>query len=232
MHRHRRLPHHGGLIFLGQILLVIFVPLLDHGERHTPVEMFLAALAVSALTVLALGRRRTAILMAAMCGLAITSITLWGNLLEIRLPGMLTLAVAYSYAAWLCVRDAFATELAAAQRILCGAAGFVMTGFIFAVLHNLLGGWLDGVYTILPAGESSRAPRWIDFVWLSFSTLTTAGYCDLAPTGRWANTLCTLEALCGILFPATLIARIASLPGTPGGPLIQGASRREKGKAS
>jgi hypothetical protein len=61
--------------------------------------------------------------------------------------------------------------------------------------------------------DAGHPPRWIDFVWLSFSTLTTAGYGDLAPISPWANSLCTLEALCGILFPATLIARIASLPG-------------------
>ena len=77
------------------------------------------------------------------------------------------------------------------------------------------GGWMDGVYEVGPIAGSSHEPRWIDFVWLSFSTLTTAGYGDLAPISPWANALCTLEALCGILFPATLIARIASLPATP-----------------
>ena len=213
--RSHRLLHHGGLIFFGQILLVMLVPILDHGERHTPAEMFAAALGVSGFTVLALGHRRTAIVMSACCALAITSIVFWGDHFEIRLPGMLILAVAYSYAAWLCVRHAFSAEIAAAQRILCGAAGFVMTGFIFAVLHNLLGGWMDGVYAIATGPAGDREPRWIDFVWLSFSTLTTAGYSDLAPIGRWASAACTLEALCGILFPATLIARIASLPAHP-----------------
>jgi len=210
-----RLPHHGGLIFFGQILLVVLVPILDQGERHTPAEMYAAALAVSGLTVLALGYRRTAIVMSSLCGLGIVAIAIWSHLFEIRLPGMLTLAVSYTYAGWLCVRHAFSTEIAASQRILCGAAGFVMTGFVFAVIHNLLGGWVDGVYAIAAGPDGAREPRWIDFVWLSFSTLTTAGYCDLAPIGRWANAVCTLEALCGILFPATLIARIASLPAHP-----------------
>jgi hypothetical protein len=214
-YRPHRLPHHGGLIFLGQILLVVLVPILDHGEQHTPAEMFAAALAVSGFTVLALGHHRTAFVMSAVCGLAVTGIVLWGDRFEIRLPGMLVLAVSYTYAGWLCVRHAFSTDIAAAQRILCGAAGFLMTGFVFAVLHTLLGGWMDGVYAIMPGAGGQREPRWIDFVWVSFSTLTTAGYCDLAPVGRWANALCTLEALCGILFPATLIARIASLPAKP-----------------
>ena len=214
-HHLHQLPHHGGLIFSGQVLLVMLVPFLDKGERHTPAEAFAVALAVAGFTVFALGHRRTAVVMAILCGLAITGIIGGGDRLEIRLPGMLILAISYSYAAWLCVRHAFSAEIAAAQRILCGAAGFVMTGFIFAVLHNLLGAWLGGTYMITPGVGGSREPRWIDFVWVSFSTLTTAGYCDLAPVGRWANALCTVEALCGILFPATLIARIASLPANP-----------------
>ena len=156
--------------------------------------------------------------MVILCGVAVASIAIRGDLIEIRLPGMLILAVAYAYAAWLCVTHAFSTEIAASQRILCGAAGFIMTGFIFAVFHTLLGGWLDGAYAIMPGAGGDREPRWLDYVWLSFSTLTTAGYCDLAPVGRWANALCTLEALSGILFPATLIARIASLPTKPGIP--------------
>jgi hypothetical protein len=52
----------------------------------------------------------------------------------------------------------------------------------------------------------------VDFLWLSFSTLTTAGYSDMRPVGSWPCAIATLEGLCGILYPATLIARIASLP--------------------
>ena len=52
----------------------------------------------------------------------------------------------------------------------------------------------------------------IDAFWLSFSLLTTTGFAELAPAGRWGYTAAMLEAVCGVLFPATLIARIASLP--------------------
>jgi hypothetical protein len=208
------LAQHGGLIFLGQILLVLLVPLVDRGEAHTPVEMFVAAIAVSAMTVLLLGRRRFALVLAAISGLAMVGLLLSGALLELRLPGTIVLVVAYVWAASLCVRHAFAANVAAAQRILCGAAGFLMLGFVFAALHTLLGLASPGAYLRAGIGpDEGHPPRWIDFVWLSFSTLTTAGYGELVPAGRWANALCTLEALCGILFPATLIARIASLPG-------------------
>lgn len=209
------LVQHGGIIFLGQILLVLLVPLLDHGQVHTPMGMFAAAIAVSAVTVLMLGHRRPAIALAAISGLAAAGLLLRGDALQIRLPGTILLVVAYVWGSSLSIRHAFSTDVAAAQRILCGAASFVMLGFVFAVLHTLLGLAAPGTYVLAADLEGVRHPRWVDFVWLSFSTLTTAGFGDLAPVGRWANTLCTLEALCGILFPATLIARIASLPAAP-----------------
>jgi hypothetical protein len=208
------LIQHGGLIFLGQILLVLLVPLVDRGEQHTPVEMFAGAIAASAMTVMLLGHRTPALVLAAVSGLAIMALLRWGETFQIRLPGTILLVVAYVWAASLSVRHAFAAEIPAAQRILCGAASFVMLGFVFSVLHTFLGLANPDSYVLPAAFEGGRSPRWIDFVWLSFSTLTTAGYGDVSPIGPWANTLCTLEALCGILFPATLIARIASLPAT------------------
>jgi hypothetical protein len=164
--------------------------------------------------VLLLGYRKPALILVALGGLAVVALLGRGDMLAIRLLGTIVLVIAYLWSSSLCIQHAFVGEVAASQRILCGAASFIMLGFVFAVFHTLLGMNSPGTY-VLPAAEGGCPPRWIDFIWLSFSTLTTAGYVDLAPVGRWASALCTLEALCGILFPATLIARIASLPATP-----------------
>jgi voltage-gated potassium channel Kch len=206
---------HGGIIFLGQLLLIVLVPLFDQGEVHTPVKMFAGAIAVSAMTVLLLGRHRSAQVLAVISGVAIVALLARGDTVQIRLPGTIVLFVAYTWGSSLSVRHAFSADIAASQRILCGAASYVMLGFVFSVVHTLLGLTVEGAYVLSPELEGARSPRWIDFVWLSFSTLTTAGYGDLFPVDRWANAACTLEALVGILFPATLIARIASLPSSP-----------------
>ena len=99
--------------------------------------------------------------------------------------------------------------------ILCGAASFVLIGLVFASIHAIVG-LGDGIgYTLVGGVEHARPLRWVDFVWLSFSTLTTAGFGDVTPVNAAACAVSTLESLCGILFPATLIARIASLPAAP-----------------
>ena len=206
-------PHHGLLLFAGQILLVLLIPILDREPRTMPVAYTIIGMATTLALMAMLGYRRIA------AGFALlgTAAILWAASHELataeaRLPVMLMLAVAYCVSVYIGVYHALFAPLLPAQRILSGAASFVMIGFLFAILHGFLGAFQFGKY-ILPGDiEGPRLPRWTDFIWLSFSTLTTAGFGDMVPVGPWPCAVATLEGLCGILYPATLIARIASLP--------------------
>ena len=61
--------------------------------------------------------------------------------------------------------------------------------------------------------EGTGPQRWFYF---SFVTLTTVGYGDITPVARVAQSLATLEALIGQLYPATLLARLVSLETSSG----------------
>ena len=87
-----------------------------------------------------------------------------------------------------------------------------MLGFFFAAVHAMIGMFEFASYVLPKELEGDRMVRWADFIWLSFSTLTTSGFSDLSPIGSFPLMIATLEGLSAILFPATLIARIASLP--------------------
>ena len=192
---------------------MVLAPALDDGGKRVPPAVFAAAMAVSVLTVRALGHRRLALALGAVCAVALVWVVVWGPaLLVARLPGTVTLITAYAVAAVLCVRTAFAGGLSTAQRILCGAACYPMVGVVFAVIHTAIALLDDSAYAFPDAADAGREQRWIDAFWLSFSLLTTTGFSELAPAGRWGYTAAMLEAVCGVLFPATLIARIASLP--------------------
>ena len=47
--------------------------------------------------------------------------------------------------------------------------------------------------------------------YFSFVTLTTVGYGDITPTHEVTRMFAIMEALCGQLYPATLLARLVSL---------------------
>lgn len=206
----------GSAIFALQVLLVVLIPVLDDGGRLTPLPYDVATLAVATLTTWLLGYRRTAAAMAVWS----IGVLAWTALVSrdtpfVRLPLWVSMFGAGLVPAVLCIKSAFALSVPPAQRIFCGAASFVQLGFMFATVHGLVGIGLDGSYAVASGAERGRPLRWVDFVWLSFATLTTAGFADVAPVTAAASAVSTLEGLCGILYPATLIARIASVPAGP-----------------
>ncbi len=203
---------HGLLIFLAQILTLLLVPMLDNGDTLMPIPFAAIALAGAAFTILSLGFRRLAAAIAVTGVVGILYLTSMPSPDQFnRFPIMLVLILAYCLSVCLAIYHAFAANLMSSQRILCGAASFVMVGFVFAAAHGFVHFCKPEAY-LLPLGiEGGRPPRWLDFLWLSFSTLTTAGFGDMVPVGAWSCMLSTVEGLCGILFPATLIARIATL---------------------
>ena len=226
----------GGVIFALQILLVVLIPVLDNGSRLTPLPYDIASLAVATLTTWLLGYRRTAAAMAAWSVAALAwAVLMAGGSSLLRLPLWLSMFVACLIPAVLCIKSAFALSVPPVQRIFCGAASFVQLGFMFATIHGLVGVCLQPSYALVSGVEGARPLRWVDFVWLSFATLTTAGFGDVAPVSAAACAVSTLEALCGILFPATLIARIASVPmvsAGAAGPSSEGSPSREAAVAS
>ena len=206
-------PYHGLVIFVGQILLVLLVPLFDHGEHSTPLLLGVVAVAMALASLALLGYRG----LPSVLGVVAIGAFLWAwscpeASLQGRGPAILVLMAAYSVTVYLSVYYALNAEMRPSQRILCGAASFVMLGFLFTAVHGIVATLEAGRYVVAENLEGGRDPRWVDFLWLSFSTLTTAGFGDMSPVGTWPCAVATLEGLCGILYPATLIARIAALP--------------------
>lgn len=205
-------PHGGVFIFGLQVLLVVLVPLLDDGRALAPLAYVGVLIVTQALTVFLLGYGRTAALIAIAGGGVLGFVVLTGRLAgPTRLILWACLISGGATAVALTVKSAFAAGVPPVQRIFCGASGYVMLGFVFAAIHGLAGFLLEGGYSLQPGVETLRAIRWSDYVWLSFATITTSGFGDVVTVGSVPSAVATLEALTGILFPATLIARIASL---------------------
>ncbi len=211
--RVRAMPYHGLIMFLGQILLLVLVPLFDDGKQATPLPLALTATVLALVTLVMLGYRRISLMLG-----VIGAITfLWAirngeASMQSRAPAITALVATYCAAVYLSLDYAFTVDMRVSQRILCGAAGFVMLGFIFTAAHGIVAQFELGTYLLATESEGDRLPRWNDFLWLSFSTLTTAGFSDMSPVGSWPSAVAALEGLCGILYPATLIARITSMP--------------------
>ena len=92
------------------------------------------------------------------------------------------------------------------QRIEGSIVVFLLVGLIFSYVFHAI---------YLNAGPSSfnniSETGLREFLYFSFTSMTTAGYGDITPVNALARSLANLEGLFGQLFPAILIARLVSM---------------------
>lgn len=95
------------------------------------------------------------------------------------------------------------------QDVLVSAACvYLLTGLIFAFAYLWVAIDIPGALTASSAAGPIRLP---DLIYFSFVTLTTLGYGDIAPVASIARSLAILEATFGVMYLATIIARVVSL---------------------
>jgi hypothetical protein len=96
------------------------------------------------------------------------------------------------------------------SRIFLGAASYLLIGIAFTMVHQRIAILDPDAYRVPGATPEYPIGRWIDYLWFSFSTLTTSGFADVTARSSWARLACTLEAMTGIMFPAIFLARMVS----------------------
>ena len=117
---------------------------------------------------------------------------------------------------WVVARAVFAPGRITYHRVVGAVLLYLSIGFVFVALFTLVGALSPGSYSGLTVSDRLFLPS--DFVYFSFSTLTTVGYGDIVPVHPFARSLSNVEAILGQLYPATLLARLVSLEtgSTPG----------------
>ena len=126
-------------------------------------------------------------------------------------PGFMV-AAAYTVAAAALMHAAFSRATSAVDRIEYGVAAYIFIGLAFGSVHQRISLITPGAYLLEAESAAVDPHNWEDFLWFSFSTLTTAGYSQMAPISQWARMASTLEAILGIMYPALFLARLVSAP--------------------
>ena len=92
------------------------------------------------------------------------------------------------------------------RTILGAISVFTLMGLLFAFLYVGFGRWSDQpFFTGVPHAASS------DYLFFSYTTLTTTGYGNLVPAGEVGQSFAVLEMLVGQIFLVTLVAGLVSL---------------------
>ncbi len=106
------------------------------------------------------------------------------------------------------MRYVFRREVMTADKLFGAASMYLLIGIFWAFVYALVENYHPGSFTL---GGQPTQPGFFDFVYFSFTVLTSTGFGDFAPLGRQARGVCTVEQIVGSLFVAILIARLAGV---------------------
>lgn len=95
-----------------------------------------------------------------------------------------------------------------AQRLYVATSTYLVTGFAFATVYQVIARLHPGAFRGLPDGGQVLSQA---LVYFGFMTLTTVGYGDITPQTPLTRALATLEAAGGQLYLAILVGRLIGL---------------------
>jgi hypothetical protein len=205
--RNRSLP----LLALAVVMLVIY-PVFDVPGQPPPRALAIIFVLMPAFGMLTLGKLRS--------GAFAATILLVGILVKGELPGtqgsalllgwtgVLVIAL-YLLNIWILAQIIFRSSALVDDRVYGGVAVYLMLGFLFGIIHHRIGMLNPEAYRNV-AQTQSLPLNWADYIYFSFSSMTTAGFGDIVPVSAAARSATLLEAVLGVLYPAVLIARLVN----------------------
>lgn len=102
----------------------------------------------------------------------------------------------------------FERDVMTADRLFGAAAAYLLIGVLWSYLYSIVDHFYPGSF----AKSGSEAPMVAyEYLYFSFTVLTSTGFGDIAPVLRQARSLCVVEQVIGTLFLAILIARLAGV---------------------
>lgn len=203
--------HPSALLLAAQLASLLAYPLLDD-TRDSRVLFGAGALVVVPLAVWVVRRSRSTNWIAWL--LAIPAMLLSAAAIALDLPDLVVASAClesalYFYAASSLIRYMLDDLRVSADELFAAAATFTLLAWGFAYACFVCQAWFPGSFTGVVDPERPR--RWIELLFLSFSTLSGVGNGDILPVGPQARVLVMLEQLAGVGYIAAVVSRLISL---------------------
>lgn len=113
---------------------------------------------------------------------------------------------------WILGRFLLTAQTITRDVLYAAVALYLLLGAIFVPIYGLLdflipNSFHDGTFPDAPI-------QWQQFIYFSYTTLTSSGYGDILPVSWWARSLANLEMITGVLFITIVMSRLVSLYNT------------------
>ena len=207
-------------LFVVLLVLITVVPFIEPTPSGRLIVSLVNAFVVIS-AVAAVGRNVLSFVIALLLAVPATVF----HYLGVATDDIAALALSWMFGAALCAATVvylllyvFQRDVMTADKLYGAAAAYLLIGVLWAYIYALTDQYYPGSFSVsvLPRGPATV----VDFMYFSFTVLTSTGFGDIVPISRQARAVCVVEQLIGALFVAILIARLAG---------VYPPSRRERG---
>jgi hypothetical protein len=203
--------HPSALLLALQLLSLVLYPLTDDNENGRVLFGAIGVVAVS-LSVWVVDRSpaRTwiALLLAVPAVVLTVSAIVTGSLVLLTGSALLESAL-YFYAAGSLIAYMMHDHRVTSDEYFAAGATFTLLAWGFAYAYFVCQAWYPDSFTGLRAPTEPR--RWMELLFLSFTTLSGVGIGDVVPLGMPARALVMLEQFAGIGYIAVVVSRLIGL---------------------
>jgi uncharacterized membrane protein len=105
-------------------------------------------------------------------------------------------------------RRVFARDEPNSETIFGALCVYLLVGFSFASVYGMLGLSHANAFYLDPRTNVHTTPDRFDFIYYSFSTMTSLGAAGIIPVSPQARAVTVVEAIFGVLYLAVLVARL------------------------
>ena len=105
-------------------------------------------------------------------------------------------------------RHVFSQERANSETIFGALCIYLLVGFTFASIYAMVAAFQPHAFYLDPHLNPHIVPDRFDFIYYSFSTMTSLGAAGVVPVSAQARSVSILQAIIGVLYLAVMIARL------------------------
>jgi hypothetical protein len=198
-------------LFHGLLILLLIYPYVEiETEKHSPWLLTVTNTVLITAIIYTICMNRKQSFLATVIGSSIIGLATYSPI-DYQLGISILSLILYGYAIILTISYLLCAEIVETQEIYGVMSIYILLGLAFAQIFLLVEWAHPGSFHHMEKGISDIVLTWSDFIFFSFTTLTTLGYGDISPVTSQARSLAIIEALTGVIFLATMVSRLIGL---------------------
>jgi len=206
-----RRTHRFSFLLISLVLLIAFHPFYDETAVRgvIAVRLITTLVLLSGVYAVADSRRRLVLAILLAVPMLLTGwVYVIRDLMWLRLLTHVFSLLFFATVTVMVLLEVLRARRVSADTVFGAVCVYLLVGVAWSTAYSLTADVVPGSFSVDPARDLDGILTSQDLFYYSFVTLTTAGYGDITPLSSIARTLSMMEAVCGVLFVAVLIARM------------------------